>query len=284
MKNQDQTTQSRQSIEETERQLQRYADRIERTEEELVTLAYIVSHDLRTPLISLKSFAAELNSALETVHPVIDALSPHLEDKQEKIINQVFQEDIPEFLDFIQYSIGQMDKLIGAILKLSRLTRKELTFEPLDTEALVQKTLSRLAPSIEKRQASVSVGPLPEIFADRGAMEQIWEHILTNAVIYLEADRPGEIEITAEKKQDKTVFHVRDNGRGIAERDMSKVFKPFRRAGRQNVPGEGMSLAYARTLIRRHGGYIECTSKLEVGTTFTFTISNHIVEGGIYAE
>jgi signal transduction histidine kinase len=70
-------------------------------------------------------------------------------------------------------------------------------------------------------------------------------------------------------------LHVRDNGRGIAEEDMDKVFAPFRRAGKQDVPGEGMGLPYVQTLVRRHGGRIWCESELGVGTTFSFTISHH---------
>jgi signal transduction histidine kinase len=63
---------------------------------------------------------------------------------------------------------------------------------------------------------------------------------------------------------------VKDNGRGIAESEMDKVFAPFRRAGRQDVPGEGMGLAYVQALIRRHGGSIDCRSKAGSGTTMTF--------------
>jgi signal transduction histidine kinase len=76
------------------------------------------------------------------------------------------------------------------------------------------------------------------------------------------------------------VFHIRDNGRGIAEEDMPKVFAPFRRIGRQDMPGEGMGLPYVQTLVRRHGGRIWCQSELGVGTTFSFAIPNHPERGG----
>ncbi len=72
---------------------------------------------------------------------------------------------------------------------------------------------------------------------------------------------------------------VRDNGRGIAEQDMDKVFTPFRRAGHQDVPGEGMGLAYVQTLVRRHGGRVWCESEPGVGATFAFTISNYLRKG-----
>jgi len=147
-------------------------------------------------------------------------------------------------------------------------------------EALVQASLESLAHQIEERQVEVTVGPLPEVVADRTSMEQIMGNLLGNAVKYLEPDRPGEIEITAERGPNETTFHTRDNGRGIAAEDMDKVFAPFRRVGRQDVPGEGMGLPYVQALVRRHGGRIWCESELGVGTTFSFTISNHLEKGG----
>ncbi|MBU1750826.1 MAG: ATP-binding protein, partial [Chloroflexi bacterium] len=96
-------------------------------------------------------------------------------------------------------------------------------------------------------------------------------------------DRPGEIEITAERGSNETTFTIRDNGRGIAAEDMDKVFAPFRRAGKQDVPGEGMGLAYVQALVRRHDGRIWCESTLGAGTTFSFTIPHHLEQGGHHA-
>jgi len=124
------------------------------------------------------------------------------------------------------------------------------------------------------------VAPLPQVVADRTSMEQIMGNLLSNAVQYLDRDRPGEVVISGERGQEETAFRVRDNGRGIAEDDMDKVFAPFRRAARQDTAGEGMALAYVQALVRRHGGRIWCESELGVGSTFTFTISDHLEKGG----
>ena len=101
-------------------------------------------------------------------------------------------------------------------------------------------------------------------------------NLLTNAVAYLVPGRPGEIVVTGECHADVTVFTVRDNGRGIATEDIPKIFEPFRRVGQQDVPGEGMGLAYVRMLVQRHGGEIRCHSELGLGTTFTVTIAHQI--------
>jgi len=262
-----------------EEQLQRYAAELEQANEEVRQFAYIVSHDLRAPLVNLKGFAAELRAALAVIGSATITALPHMDEKLQETVTTALQEDVPEALGFIDSSATRMDRFINAVLKLSRLGRRELHPELIDMDALVQANLQTLAYQVEQHRVNVTVGPLPEVVADRTSMEQVLGNLLTNAVIYLDAGRPGEIEVGAgernqviKKEPGFTTFWVRDNGRGIAEEDMDKVFAPFRRAGKQDVPGEGMGLAYVQTLVRRHGGRIWCESELGVGTTFTFTI------------
>ena len=151
---------------------------------------------------------------------------------------------------------------LSAALQLSRLGRQELYIEPIITEALVHDTLRALAHQITRRQVQVTVEPLPVVHADSLALAQLFGNLLANAVAYLAPDCPGEIVVTDERHADVTVFTVRDNERGIAPSDISKVCEPFRRVGRQDVPGEGMDLAYVRMLVRRYGGGVTCQSTL----------------------
>ncbi|MGD8966881.1 MAG: PAS domain S-box protein [Anaerolineae bacterium] len=262
-----------------EEQLARYAADLEQANEEIKQFAYIVSHDLRAPLINLKGFSSELRFALDEIQSTMDAALPHLDGEQQQRLRYALDEDVPEALSFIESSVSRMDAFINAVLRLSRLGRRELEPEPVDVEALARKTLDSLAHQLEEHEAEVTIGPLPQVVADRTAMEQILGNLLDNAVKYLPPDRPGEIEVTGERGDHVTTFCVRDNGRGIAGEDMEKVFAPFRRAGWQDQPGEGMGLPYVQTLVRRHGGRVWCESELGVGTAFTFTIARHL-EGG----
>jgi len=179
---------------------------------------------------------------------------------------------VPEALDFIGSSVDRMDRLINGILKLSRLGIQDIKPEPVNTAELTRSILRYIAHQLEARNATVSIGALPEVYADRTSMEQIFGNLLDNAVKYLAADRPGHIEIDAETTPEMTVFHLRDNGRGIAEADLERIFEIFRRAGRQDVPGEGVGLAYVKTLVRRQGGKIWCVSRPGEGSTFSFSI------------
>jgi signal transduction histidine kinase len=137
---------------------------------------------------------------------------------------------------------------------------------------LTASILKTLKHQLEQRHTIVIIGALPAVIADRTAMEQIMGNLLDNAVKYLASDRPGSIDIEAETTAGMATFHIRDNGRGIAADDLDKVFEIFRRAGRQDIPGEGMGLAYVKTLVRRQGGSIWCVSRPGEGSTFSFTL------------
>jgi signal transduction histidine kinase len=255
-----------------EERLRRHAAELEQLNQELKSFAYTVSHDLRAPLANIKGFSDVLNSIVEESKPILDKCLPHLDEEERAILTVGFWENVPEALRFINFSVKRMDSLISAILRLARLGRRELSPEPINMEALVQYILQSMAHQVEQRSVRVTVGTLPEVVADRFSMEQIVGNLLDNAVKYLEPGRPGEIGVTAERNAERTIFRIRDNGRGIAEEDIPQVFDIFRRVGKQDEPGEGMGLAYVRTLIRRHGGRIWCESEVGAGTTFSFTI------------
>ena len=262
-----------------EKRLQQYANELEQRNEEVKQFAYIVSHDLRAPLVNLKGFSAELRSALEVVDSAMGAALPHVEEAQREALSFALKEDVPEALEFIESSVTRMDKFIGAVLQLSRLGYRELALEPLDVQDIVDDVLASLAHQIGEQGIGVTIGPLPEVVADLTSIEQIMDNLLSNAIKYLDPERPGKIEIGGERRDGETVFHVRDNGRGIVEEDMDKVFAIFRRAGKADVTGEGVGLLYVQKLVRRHGGRIWCESEPAVGSTFSFAISNHLEEG-----
>jgi len=247
-----------------------------RANEEIKRFAYIVSHDLRAPLVNIKGFSGEMRDAFEIINQKLTKILPHLSEEDQREIREILQSEIPEALGFIDTSASRMGNLINSVLKLSRLGRRVMNFEEIDTQELAQKTLDSLAHQIDKKQAIVKIENLPKVVADRTSLEQIFSNILVNAINYLQPDRRGEVIVTADEKDNEVVFRIRDNGRGISPDDMDKVFEPFRRAGRTDVPGEGMGLAYVQRLVHKHGGRIWCISQLEIGSTFCFTIAKDL--------
>lgn len=263
----------------------RYTAEIEAANEEIKQFAYIVSHDLRAPLVNLRGFSAELRRALDGVLPLARRALAALPAADQRAAHDAIEEDIPEALGFIDSSVTRMDSFINAVLKLSRIGRRELVYRPLDPRQLVEEILRTLAHQQAAHDATVTVADLPQVTADRTALEQIFGNLLANALLYLVPGRPGRIEVGGARGKTETTFWVRDNGRGIAAEDTDKVFAPFRRAGKQDVPGEGMGLSYVHTMVRQHGGRIWFESTPDVGTTFFFTLSHSLGDqGGSHAE
>ena len=246
----------------------------EHLHEEIRELVYIISHDLRAPLVNLQGFSSELKDSLALVGPVVQQALPALSVQKRSEIETTLNVDIPEALEFIGLSVSRMDDLIKSILKLSRSGHRILEFEQLDMNELVDKVVGSVAHQIEERGIRVSVDPLPGVVGDRIAMEQIIGNLLDNAIKYLVPEKPGRIEITGGRGLHETFFRIRDNGRGISEDDSNRIFALFQRVGEQHVEGEGMGLTHVRTLVRRHRGRIWCESKIGLGSTFTFTIAN----------
>ena len=255
-----------------ELKLRRFSAQLAATNEDLRRFTQIVSHDLRAPLVNLKGFSSELRHSIDTLRGSEDALLANLPELEQATVARALKETIPEALGFIESSVTRMDHLTTALLELSRAGRRELHMEELDSRVLVQETLASLANQIQARHIAVEIGPLPRITSDRAAIEQIFGNLLDNAIKYSDPQRPTRIEVSAVETDGGAVFRVRDTGRGIAEENMDKVFAPFRRAGPQDVPGDGMGLAFVQMLIHRLGGGIECHSQLGVGTTFSFAL------------
>lgn len=223
--------------------------------EELRTFVQIASHDLRTPLVNLNAFTAEMRLLGE------DGLKEG-------------------GLDFLEASARNLEQLSNAFIRLSRFNLRPLHWVTMDSNVLIWKVLAPLSEALHRQHSVVQLGPLPRVRADRWALEQIFREFLTNAIHYLRPETPGLVRVEGEETKKEVIFRIIDNGRGIAEDDWDKVFQPFRRCGRSESPGEGMGLVFARTLIRRHGGRTWFTSVPGEGSTFYFTIAKTLVESG----
>jgi len=253
--------------EELERQVKERTAELTHANAEIQRFAYIVSHDLRAPLVNIMGFTSELEAGLGTVR---DAIGPA--DREGPLISEdartVVEEDWPEALAFIRKATDKMDRLINAILKLSREGRRVFAPQRLDMTGLVKGLAESASHQAQAAGAEIVVETLPDIVSDRLAVEQVLGNLLDNALKYLDSNRPGRIEVTGHPVPGGVAIDVKDNGRGIDAGDHERVFELFRRSGAQDRPGEGIGLAHVRTLVRRLGGSITLSSALGVGTTF----------------
>ncbi|RZJ97033.1 MAG: histidine kinase [Brevundimonas sp.] len=247
-----------------------------RANEEIQRFAYIVSHDLRAPLVNVMGYTSELEQAGKTIDRAItEAEKARTVDKD---VVMAVREDMPEAIGFIRTSTEKMDRLINAILKLSREGRRTLVPEVLEMTPLVQAIADSVRHQTEAADAVITVEPLPHLDSDRLSIEQVFGNLVDNAVKYLDPKRPGRITISGETAPGGwVVYRIADNGRGISPKDHERIFELFRRSGRQDRPGEGLGLAFVRNSVRRLGGSIDIESELDRGSTFTLKFPKRLV-------
>jgi signal transduction histidine kinase len=250
---------------------------------EIQRFAYIVSHDLRSPLVNIMGFTSELEELRGDIFRRIAALehaasgspTPLVTGDVDPVLtgaDKQLAQDFTEALGFIKSSIAKMDRLITAILNLTREGRRE--FEPVkvDTRELIEAIVTTMAHQAQEANAQIRIEPLPNIVSDRLALEQIFSNLIDNALKYLKPGVPGDITVRGRTKLGFAIFEVADNGRGVDQKDHQRIFDLFRRAGTQDKPGQGIGLAHVRALVRRLGGTMSLESELHSGSTFTITL------------
>jgi signal transduction histidine kinase len=253
--------------------------------DEIQRFAYIVSHDLRSPLVNIMGFTSELEELrgdifrrIATLARIQSAAPPSAENATDTAEPELvgpdkqLSEDFTEALGFIKSSIAKMDRLISAILNLTREGRREFDPVQIDTRELIEAIVTTVAHQALEAQAVIRIDALPNIVSDRLALEQIFSNLIDNALKYLKTGVPGEITVRGRTKLGFAIFEIADNGRGIDPKDHQRIFDLFRRAGTQDRPGQGIGLAHVRALVRRLGGTMSVASELQQGSTFTITL------------
>ena len=213
-----------------------------RRNEEVEAFVYIVSHDLRAPLVNLQGFAKELQmSCRDLTDKLRGATLPAVVARD---IATILQEDMGGALTYVSAAASKLERLIEALLRLSRSGREQLRSEEVDVGAIVEATMNVLQKSIQSSGARVSVTrSLPRARGDATAIEQVFANLLTNALHYLKPGRPGVIEIGGEAEGASASYWVRDNGVGIGATAKPRLFQVFQRFHPELAPGEGMGLA-----------------------------------------
>lgn len=250
---------------------------LKRANRELQSYSYIVGHDLRAPLVNIMGFTSELERAAGIFAGYMKKPPAARDALTEKAALEAVDVDIPEALGFIRSSMRRMDDLINEILRLARAGSRQLAGEHLDLAELLPETVANLQHRLDESGASIVLSPrLPHVVSDRLALQQIFSNLLDNALKYADPSRKALIHVSGMAMGGNAVIQVSDNGRGISERDLERIFELFRRSGPQDRPGEGIGLAHVRALVRRLGGDVTVQSVLGEGTTFTVTFAADI--------
>src|SRR5687768_18535509 len=215
-----------------------------------------MSYELRTPLTSIGGFAEMLAAGYA------GKLTPKAED----------------YVSAIEESVGRLSKLVDDVLDLTTGDARGVTLEHerVDLAGLCRAASETLAPKAAEKKQKLDLaidGSTGVVIGDSRRLRESIEHVLHNAIAY--TDRKGRISLKAEGDAEKAVIQITDNGSGIAEEDLPRVFNRFDRVEEAGVRGEaalGLGLPLTRQFIEAHGGTVELESKKGKGTTVTLTV------------
>jgi signal transduction histidine kinase len=229
--------------------------------EELESVIYVTSHDLRSPLVNIQGFSHELTASLAELRKSLPAPTQpqaHLLD-----------EDIPEALHFIATSASRMDRLLNGLLQLSRLGRQPLRVRPIDMNAMMREIADSMEFELREASATVDLGELPACSGDPDQLRQVFANLLGNAIKY-RAERPLQVSLRGSTDGEWSCYRVEDNGIGIHQDHHGRIFQIFHRLDpKGSIPGEGLGLTIVQRVIARHGGRIELDSTFGEGCAFS---------------
>ncbi|MEP0986082.1 ATP-binding protein [Ekhidna sp.] len=232
--------------------LMRRVSILEAKSKEMEQFAYIASHDLRHPLLTIINYI--------------------------KAFDEDFGNEVPKeamnYLNAISNSANRMNKLIKGLLGYARLSSKKERVK-VDCNKLVKAVLKDIDSTIKRTGAKVQVGELPVLEGYEIELHQLFQNLLVNALKFKKPNVKPEIEISAKTlAPDSYSFAVKDNGIGIAKKYDEKIFVIFKRLHDESkFEGTGIGLANCKKIVEIHHGTIWVESKLGEGSVFHFTIN-----------
>ena len=220
--------------------------------EELKNFVHVVSHDLKTPIISVQGFSSRL-----------------LKKYQEKL-----DEKARSYLEQIQSSARRMELFVSDLLSLARIGQVVSTFKDVSSSGIVKDVVSRLQLGQKEKEIKLDVVDiLPTISCDRERMSQVFENLLVNAIKFMGDSENPKIEIGCEDRGDFHQFYVKDNGIGIDPKYQQRIFDMFQRVREiEDKEGTGIGLAIVDRIVKSHGGEVWVDSEKAKGATFYFTL------------
>jgi light-regulated signal transduction histidine kinase (bacteriophytochrome) len=233
-------------INERANQVRKLNEQLKQAYDELDTFSFTISHDLKTPLASIKNYAEILlEEALESRSPSAPML--------QKIIR----------------GADKMNLLIKEVLSYSRIGRQHVRFERIDMKEMLQGIREDLLNSYKQSNPQISILKVPDIYGDYTMMYQVFSNIIGNAVKYSSQKKSPQVTIDAREDTDETTYIITDNGIGIDMKNGDQIFSLFKRMNNaNNFEGTGVGLAIVKSILEKHQSRIWYESEPESGTVF----------------
>ena len=226
---------------------------LEQKNAELERFTYTISHELKTPLVTIKNYVGSIGRDLQNGN------------------YERAREDISRVLN----GTDKMQETIRDLLELSRIGRIISPSEEIDSNQLIQDALTRADALIRSKNISLKVASnLPNIRGDRIRLREVLENLISNAAKYMGGITYPLIEIGAREQETEVIIYVKDNGIGIDPRYHTRIFNLFEKLD-PSIDGTGIGLALVKRIVEYHGGRVWVESNgLGEGSTFYFTLPN----------
>lgn len=226
-------------------------EQLRRSNTELERFAYIAAHDLQEPIRTVHSFTEMLEARYRD----------QLDDRGQ------------QYLGLISRGARRMKSLVDDLLRYSRLTHQRPPMVPVPAALPLHEALANLEHRLTEKAAQVHAGDLPTVLGDAPQLVQVFQNLIGNAVKFSRAGHPPHVQVSAQRDGPDWQFTVQDNGIGIEEAYLQRVFEMFRRLhGQDQFEGTGLGLALCRKIIEAHGGRIWVRSVPGEGSAFHFTL------------
>jgi len=233
----------------TEAELRARTEQLAQSNEDLQRFAYVVAHDLQTPL--------------RTIATMIQLLVKRFESSVDQ--------EAQELVDYILSGVERGKRLIEDLLEYSRMSEHARSqLGPVDAAAMAAGAIADLRVQIDESHASVTVEELPAVVAD-DQLSRVFQNLIQNAIKY-RGEAPPDVRVDAERRGHYWLFSVKDNGIGFEMDHAEDIFGVFQRLHPEKIEGTGIGLAVCKKLVERYGGRIWAQSEPGKGATFYFTV------------
>ena len=237
----------------SEAQRERLVERLSDSNEELERFAFVCSHDLQEPLRMIRSFS--------------ERLDVHLKDKIKG------DKKAQKYLHFVTDGAMRSQELIHDILSYSSVNSDTSNLEHVDLNALVQVIQTTMCAEQKTIPQNISWDKLPSVMGNKTQLYQLLQNLINNGLKYQKANATPKVHVGLTDSGDEWIISVRDNGIGMNEKHLSKIFEVFQRLHRRSeYAGTGIGLSICRKVIERHGGKIWVESEIDHGSTFFFSL------------
>jgi PAS domain S-box-containing protein len=227
-------------------------EQLRKTNEELEDYVHLVSHDLKTPVVSIHGFSNRL----------LKNYADKLDERGRK------------YLQHIIAGAARIESLVSDLLAFSRTGRTVPKIERFPSRDILEHVLSVLNERLKKHEIELIVAEnLPVISCDKERLSQVFQNLIMNAVKFTRTSEAPVIEIGFEEREKVHQFYVKDNGIGIDPRDHRRIFEKFERLEKtEDEEGTGLGLAIVERIVTSHGGKVWVESEKGKGATFYFTL------------